>query len=120
MMPRQSHKASAVVVVAAASAARCPQEQAAFVNVGVSVGGSAGSAGQAGTVSVTSVDNIFTSGKGSNAILAQSIGGGGGDGGQSMALAFNTAAMSGALTASVGGKGAGGSETPSRSTARDH
>jgi hypothetical protein len=79
-----------------------------FANIGVSVGGSGSTAGSGGIVNVFSNDNITTSGVGSNAIFAQSLGGGGGDGGQSMSVAFNPGAFSGALTASVGGNAGGG------------
>ena len=73
---------------------------------GVSVGGFAGSGGGVGgTVTVTSYNNILTLGDKSDGILAQSIGGGGGNGGFSIALGAGDA-FGGAV--SVGGFGGGG------------
>lgn len=67
----------------------------------VTVGGSAGAAGNGGLVSVTNSNSITTRGAGASAIFAQSIGGGGGTGGNA-----NTGLL-GVL--SIGGRsGAGG------------
>ncbi|WP_020043469.1 beta strand repeat-containing protein [Salipiger mucosus] len=48
---------------------------------GVHVGGKGGASGQGGAVNVTNSAGIETSGEGSRGIFAQSVGGGGGDGG---------------------------------------
>src|SRR6185437_7391475 len=45
----------------------------------LSIGGEGGSAGRAGDVTVTSTGNLATAGDNSNAIFAQSVGGGGGN-----------------------------------------
>ncbi|BCG73009.1 outer membrane autotransporter barrel domain-containing protein [Mesorhizobium sp. 113-1-2] len=71
----------------------------------VSVGGSGATGGVGKDVFVTSYGNIATYGKQSDGILAQSIGGGGGNGGFSVAGTFTT----GALGASVAVGGSGGS-----------
>ncbi len=55
--------------------------QNAKAAIGVSIGGSGAGSGDGKTVNVTSVDNILTEGAGANGILAQSVGGGGGNGG---------------------------------------
>ncbi len=73
-----------------------------------SIGGSAGAGGSGGTVTVQSTTdgNVSTSGDGATAILAQSLGGGGGNGGTAMldgAQALVTVAIGG--TAGGGGDG---------------
>ncbi len=70
--------------------------------VGVSVGGFGASGGSASTVTVNSANNIVTLGQESNGILAQSIGGGGGNGGFSIGLSGGSDF---AGTLSVGGSG---------------
>lgn len=50
-------------------------------SLGVSVGGSGGSSGSGGQVAVTNLGNVTTRSNDSHGIFAQSIGGGGGDGG---------------------------------------
>ncbi len=55
--------------------------------IAASVGGFGLGGGNAGIVSVTSLQNILTKGNFSNGIAAQSIGGGGGNGGFSLGLA---------------------------------
>ena len=67
------------------------------LSAAVALGGKGGEGGSADKVTVTSLDNITTKGDDSNAILAQSIGGGGGNGGTSAA---------GSLSASLGADGA--------------
>ena len=69
-----------------------------------SVGGSGGSGGQGGTVSVNNSGVIVTNGALSYGVYAQSIGGGGGVGGFSVAGTLSTG--SGGTTSSVGGSGA--------------
>ena len=71
-------------------------------------GGGGGEGAMGGVVTVGNTGNITTSGDGSNGILAQSIGGGGGTGGFSGALAFSVQGP--AKAASFGGSGGEGSE----------
>jgi len=75
--------------------------------LGVSVGGRGGGGGAGNVVNVTNRGLITTLNRDANAIYAQSIGGGGGDGGMSFTGTF---AGSGAkqLSASVGGFGGDG------------
>ncbi|MBZ9997871.1 hypothetical protein [Mesorhizobium sp. BH1-1-4] len=70
----------------------------------VSIGGSGATGGVGKDVFVTSYGNIATNGKQADGILAQSIGGGGGNGGFSVAGTFTT----GAFGASVAIGGSGG------------
>ncbi len=78
----------------------------AKASLSLSVGGF-GAAGNTGAaVNVASVDNILTLGAGSNGILAQSIGGGGGNGGFSFAGTLSIPeGNSFTLSASLGGLG---------------
>jgi uncharacterized protein YhjY with autotransporter beta-barrel domain len=75
-------------------------------SVNFSMGGSGGSAGPAGRVFLSNAANITTYGEDSHALFAQSLGGGGGDGGFSVAGGIS--GNSGTLNASIGGNGAGG------------
>jgi len=70
------------------------------------VGGDAGAGGIGGNVVIDITGAIHTSGAHSNGLLAQSIGGGGGNGGFSVAGAFSTGA--GAAALSFGGSGGSG------------
>ena len=82
--------------------------------VSLSIGGFGGRGSTAGAVNIVSVDNILTAKDSSNGILAQSIGGGGGDGGFSMAGSFAvTDGKSLNLAASLGGFGANGGDAGS-------
>ena len=75
-------------------------------SVGVSIGGGGGDAVEAGDVFVDSTGNIATSGASAHAILAQSIGGDGGQGGFSVAATGTVSReVSGAIGVSVGGSG---------------
>ncbi len=82
----------------------------AFEGIGaaaaVGIGGDGNGGGTAAVVTVTSTGNIRTNGNNSNGILAQSVGGSGGNGGFSAAGSFT--AGFGAASVAVGGKGAGG------------
>ncbi|MDE2182707.1 MAG: hypothetical protein KGJ78_06765 [Alphaproteobacteria bacterium] len=80
---------------------------AGAIGVSVSVGGMGGAGGSAGTVDVTSIGNIATAFDNSGGILAQSVGGGGGNGGFSVALAASAQIedVGGAAAVSVGGFG---------------
>ncbi len=81
----------------------------AKASMSLSVGGFGAAGNKAGSVNVTTIDNILTSGEGSIGILAQSVGGGGGNGGFSFA---GTLAIpdgnSLSLAASLGGFGGTG------------
>ncbi|MDO9338283.1 MAG: hypothetical protein Q7T61_17970 [Caulobacter sp.] len=75
----------------------------------VAVGGSGGKGGHADTVLVTTSGLILTEGDRAMGINAQSIGGGGGNGGWSGGLAVGAGNTGGALTVTVGGSsGEGG------------
>lgn len=76
-------------------------------DLSVSVGGSAGEGGNAGEIDLTNSGRIVTTGKGAAGIIAQSLGGGGGNGGFSFSGAFGgTQAKN--LAISVGGSGGKG------------
>ncbi len=74
-------------------------------SLSVAVGGAAGGGGGGRTVTVTTYDRIGTQGDHATGILAQSLGGGGGNGG--MALAAG-ASGKGALSVALGGAGGSG------------
>ncbi|WP_299641059.1 autotransporter outer membrane beta-barrel domain-containing protein [Devosia sp.] len=76
--------------------------------VSVAIGGDAGEGGDSAKVDVDNQGAITTSGKHANAIFAQSIGGGGGNGGfaASLAMAVGDKALTGSVA--VGGSGGGG------------
>ena len=79
-------------------------------NLGVGVGGFGASGGDAGLVvsRVTALDRITTQGDQASAVMAQSIGGGGGNGALNITGAFNFSAKSGGTGAiGVGGFGGG-------------
>lgn len=82
--------------------------------VGVSIGGSGGAAGDGSSVTLTNHANahISTTGFASHAIQAQSVGGGGGNGGMALHGSFATSAEKRALNigVAVGGSGAGGGQ----------
>jgi hypothetical protein len=78
-------------------------------NVNLSIGGSGDVGGGAGDVSVRSSSDILTEGEEAHAISAQSIGGGGGSGGFSVAGSlFGAANSSPKIDVSFGGSGDGG------------
>ncbi len=74
--------------------------------VSFSMGGNGGTAGIGGTVLVDSSTTITTHGNDSHALFAQSVGGGGGSGGFSVAGSISV--ENAAVGVSIGGKGAGG------------
>ncbi len=78
----------------------------------VTLGGSGGTGEHAGDVTVTNSGTILTRGNGSNGILAQSIGGGGGNAGIGIGLTNNlaTTAVAGVLSAAFGGSGGDGGQ----------
>ena len=75
-------------------------------NVNLSVGGSGSSGGDGMEVDVDSSSNITTHGYDSQGIYAQSVGGGGGDGGFSIAGGITKSGTS--VSVSIGGFGGGG------------
>ncbi|GMN03054.1 hypothetical protein [Erythrobacter sp. MTPC3] len=84
-------------------------------SIAFALGGQGGAAGDADNVTVNVSGLISTEGENSYGILAQSIGGGGGDGGMAGALAFNSAATPGSNKKPInismalgGGAGIGG------------
>lgn len=77
----------------------------------IAVGGKGGTGGDAGGVLVNNFKQIVTQGSNADAVLAQSVGGGGGNGGTSLSQTFaiNPPDMpSATLNASVGGNGGTG------------
>ena len=80
---------------------------AATVNVGI--GGTAGSAGDGGTVDAHYSGNLSTVGNSATGILAQSVGGGGGNSGGTIAAGLSFAGeAAGAIDVAIGGDGGGG------------
>ena len=78
-------------------------------NLSVGIGGSAGAGGSGGLVRVYTDADITTRGNGSSALLAQSIGGGGGNGGGSIAGGVGgSAGVTVNVSVGVGGTGSGG------------
>lgn len=72
---------------------------------GVAVGGMAGGGGNGDTAEVLNRGDILTSGIGSHAIMANSVGGGGGDGGSANGVTIGFGA---AVQVSIGGSGGTG------------
>ncbi len=81
---------------------------ASLGDASVSLGGSGAVAGDGGTVTVTNGGDITTKVALSHAIFAQSVGGGGGLGGVSVAA--NGVSYSGSVSVSLGGSGASGGD----------
>ncbi|MBS0473204.1 MAG: hypothetical protein JSR60_19195 [Proteobacteria bacterium] len=78
-------------------------------NATFGVGGNGAGGGNGGLVFATTSGIIETAGDGSYGVLAQSVGGGGGDGGWGMAVTIATGDESkGSITAAIGGTGGGG------------
>jgi hypothetical protein len=76
------------------------------MSMAFSMGGNGGKGDDAGTVTVTNNGDLATLGDGSNVIFAQSVGGGGGDGGVSGAFAGAIGASgNGSLAIAMGGNG---------------
>ncbi|XUU60811.1 hypothetical protein ACRAQ6_00630 [Erythrobacter sp. HA6-11] len=77
----------------------------------VGIGGSGSGGGTAGSVSITHDGDVFTSGDRSRGLVAQSIGGGGGNGGFSATLAGGLAQNTGIVAAvGIGGTADGGGD----------
>ncbi|MEZ2332550.1 autotransporter outer membrane beta-barrel domain-containing protein [Mesorhizobium sp. RCC_202] len=80
-----------------------------FVGVGVAVGGDGGAGRDAMKVTVEHTGDITVSGMGAKGIIAQAIGGGGGNGGKAVAGAFSVGLYaSAAVAVTVGGSGGDG------------
>jgi len=79
------------------------------VNVSVAIGGAGGKGGTGGVVKVTNKSLIETLANQSNGIMAQSVGGGGGDGGMAITGAVAFSETAGAVGVTVGGGGGTGS-----------
>ncbi|MBW3098359.1 autotransporter outer membrane beta-barrel domain-containing protein [Pseudohoeflea coraliihabitans] len=80
-------------------------------NLSLAIGGKGGAGGASNTVNVDSVGRIATQGKLSHGIMAQSVGGGGGNGGFSVAASLGGFSGSVALGGAAGVGGAGKSVT---------
>ncbi len=77
--------------------------------VSVGLGGSGATGGTGGTVNVKSTGSITTKGDRSAGLVAQSIGGGGGNGGYNISVAGAASSVgSGAITVGLGGSGGNG------------
>ncbi len=72
------------------------------------MGGGGSTGGNAGTVNVNTSNTVITRGADAHGIFAQSLGGGGGNGGFSVTGSIST--NSGAIGVSLGGDGAGGGD----------
>ena len=82
---------------------------AAGVGVSVGVGGSGGGGGNGSTVDATVNGNVLTFGDQADAIIAQSIGGGGGNGGFNVSGALSVSqSVSASVSVGVGGSGGDG------------
>ncbi|MEJ0015424.1 MAG: autotransporter outer membrane beta-barrel domain-containing protein [Acetobacteraceae bacterium] len=89
----------------ASGGTNAPVDNSPSVAATVSLGGRGGAGGSGGQVTVTNSSDIATTGRMSDGILAQSIGGGGGKGGVAN-TALTSASVSGAIT--VGGNAGDG------------
>ena len=74
----------------------------------VGVGGSGGTAGSGGTVSAALVGTTITSGENSEAIIAQSLGGSGGNGAINVSAGVLLTSIGGNIGVGIGGSGGGG------------
>src|SRR5690606_37428127 len=81
-------------------------------SMSASLGGFGGAGADGAAVGVHSTGTMLTFGDHANGVIAQSIGGGGGNGGLSVAGTFNVSNTNAtpSLTASVGGMGGAGGE----------
>jgi hypothetical protein len=79
-------------------------------NIGVSIGGEGGQGAQAGIVNAVLNGAIQTQGDNASGVFAQSIGGGGGNGGMAVAADINlSSGKSAKMTVAIGGAGGDGS-----------
>jgi hypothetical protein len=93
---------------ALSSGSSASADEQVSINLNIAIGGSGAVAGDGGSVDVDSTGWIETAGRGAYGILAQSIGGGGGHGGLSTALAGGSDESLVNLGIGVGGGGGGG------------
>jgi len=77
--------------------------------IGVSVAGSGGTGATGGAVTVTNGDGVTVTGGGARGIVAQSIGGGGGNGGMAISGSFSTSDDTKQINVAIGGAGGSGS-----------
>ncbi len=78
-------------------------------NIMVGVGGSGGAGGTGGTATLSTRGDVFTNGEDSGAVLVQSVGGGGGNGGFNISGGLSASmSAAGNLVVGVGGTGGGG------------
>ncbi|MEC9290820.1 MAG: hypothetical protein VX730_00280 [Pseudomonadota bacterium] len=75
---------------------------------GLTVGGSGGSGGHSGAIQVSSAGTVLTRGWGANAIMAQSIGGGGGNAGFGYSLGLTPGSNGSSARVTLGGAGGSG------------
>jgi hypothetical protein len=86
--------------------------------VAVGLGGSGGGGGASGQTTLTMIGDTLTEGHDSGAVLAQSIAGGGGNGGFNVSSAISASgSASGAVAVGLGGSGGDGGFTSGTSTA---
>jgi len=85
-------------------------------SAGFTIGGSGGAAGDGGAVTVANTGGILTAGYGAHAIIAQSIGGGGGIGAEGTVNNTTTIGIGAGINGSSGASGSGGTVTISNSS----
>lgn len=99
------HGGSAV----ATSIALAPDDEIPAISVSVGIGGKGGSGNTGNTVSLTNGGFVATAGHGSGALLGQSVGGGGGTGGDSTAASYSAGSDTDiSIDVSIGGSGGTG------------
>jgi hypothetical protein len=94
----------------AVSAAFSPLPEVPAIGIAIAVGGSADGGGDGGLVSVANTGTIETRGIKTHGVFAQSVGGGGGQGGYAAAGTLSTGDISGGITVAVGGTGGEGGD----------
>lgn len=77
-------------------------------NYGLSIGGSGGIGNTAGDITINHTGSVVTGGSRAHGIFTQSVGGGGGNGGISGAIALGTGGNNSGYAASIGGSGGTG------------
>ena len=96
---------------AARTVALSPDKRIPAVSISVALGGKGGGGNTGDTAGVTNSSLVTTAGEGATAMVAQSIGGGGGVGGDSTAVAYSGGAQGGikiSVATAVGGSGGSG------------
>ncbi|MFC4314442.1 hypothetical protein ACFPN2_35580 [Steroidobacter flavus] len=74
----------------------------------LALGGGSGGGGNSGVVTVRTANDVYTGGNDSHGIFAQSLGGGGGNGGFAVSGSISVGGTNGNVGAAIGGDGAGG------------